>query len=68
MEPCRVCVECLIGKQKKPILFKVTDVGCAKFPTEKQETRKETAKSNPRKDSKVPCELVRSWVFVTVQT
>jgi hypothetical protein len=23
-----VCVECLIGKQKKPILFKVTEPSC----------------------------------------
>jgi hypothetical protein len=29
----RVCVECLIGKQKKPILFKVTEPSSVTVPS-----------------------------------
>jgi hypothetical protein len=31
--PGRVCVECLIGKQKKPILFKVTEPSSIPYRT-----------------------------------
>ena len=47
-KPPQVCVECLIGKQKKPILFKVTEPSsipyrappaCAKMAEWRFETR-----------------------------
>ena len=31
--PCGVCVECLIGKQNKPTLFKVTESGSVPYRT-----------------------------------
>jgi hypothetical protein len=32
-QKCLVCVECLIGKQKKPILFKVTEPSSIPYRT-----------------------------------